>query len=64
MGGKGSGRKPIYHDKYHGYQRKEQRKYDRKIAMIRKNHNCSFKEAQIILRERRLKELKKRVGQK
>ena len=56
MGGKGTGRKPIFHDKYHVSWRKTQLTYDRAIAKIRKEKKCSYKEAQLILRKRRLEE--------
>ena len=59
MGGKGSGRKRRYSDKYHSNQRKYQLKYDSTIADIRQKHNCTFLQAQIILRKRRLKEKEK-----
>ena len=57
MGGKGSGRKPIYSDKYHKMWRKNQLKYDRKIRTIMKKRKCGYKEAQEILRVKKAKEI-------
>ena len=56
MGGKGSGRKTKFHDAYHIGQRKYQLKYDQTIWTIKKERKCSYKEAQLILRKRRLEE--------
>jgi len=50
------GLKPIFFDKKHKQWRDWQRKYDRTISTIRKENKCSYKEAQIILRKRRLEE--------
>jgi len=64
MGGKGSGRKREFHDDYHRLVRKHQIIYDRKIARIRKERKCSFKEAQEIRKQRRLEEKTKKFEEK
>jgi len=53
MGNKYSGRRPIYHDKFHKGRRRYQIQYDREIAEIREKHNCSFAKAQEIRRKSR-----------
>ena len=51
------GLKPKFFDENHKKWRDWQRKYDRTISKIRKENNkCTYKEAQIILRKRRLEE--------
>ena len=51
------GLKPIFFDEKHKKWREWQRNYDRTISKIRRENNkCSYKEAQIILRKRRLEE--------
>jgi len=52
MGGKGSGCKPIFFDKYHESCREYQRKYNKTITTIRKEKQCSLKMAQRIHRKR------------
>jgi hypothetical protein len=61
MGGKGSGRKVEFNDEQHKKVREWQLQYDRAIAKIRKNHKCSFQEAQLILRKRTLEEELKKL---
>ena len=58
MGGKNSGRFPIFNDEYHKVAREVQKKYDKEIKAIREEFHCSFKEAQRIRRDRKKKKLK------
>lgn len=60
MGGRGSGRKWIYDDERHKAMRKHQYNYDHEIREIRKNHKCSYKEAQRIRIERLRREAKRK----
>jgi len=55
VGGKGSGRKPLFPDDYHRLVREHQIIYDREIAKIRREEKCSFKEAQEIRKQRKKK---------
>ena len=59
MGGKGSGRKPIFSDAHHRLWRYEQLKYDKEIRALMKEHNCTMKKARQIRNKRRRAELRK-----
>lgn len=59
MGRKRRGRPIEYDDAMHKGQRGYQLKYDRTIAAIRKQHKCSFKEAQRLLRKTKRKAVEK-----
>ena len=55
MGGKGSGRKRTHNDLYHKLVREHQRIYDREIAKIAKENNCSLPEARKIRNKQKAK---------
>jgi len=59
MGGKGSGRKPLYNDRFHKLWRYQQRQYDREIRAIMKKRGCSYKDAQKIRMERKREKARK-----
>ena len=60
MGGKNSGRRPVFSDDKHIRLRTKQKKYDREIQTIMKARDCTYKEAQ----QERMKRIRKEVLQR